>query len=81
MDIKPNLENLSDEEYLKLIYKILGNLEDEINNLPEDLDSSFDQNISKPLERLRNKIAYYQNHIKLRNFYRKYDVDYRSRLN
>jgi len=84
MDIKPNLDNLSDKEYSKLIFKLLDNLDNEILRLDEELENPLHPlhpNVSESVESLRNTIEYCKNQVGLRKFYQMYDVDYLSKLN
>lgn len=66
MDIRSNLENLSEEEFYNLVGKMLENIE---------------KTLSKTTEKLKNTLDYMENLSRLRNFYQKHGIDYFSKLN
>jgi len=68
MNIKPNLENLSEEDFYKLLIKMAKSIDKDIIETTENLKDSFDWD-------------YWQGQDKLRDFYTKYNLDYDSQLN
>ena len=66
MEIKPNLDNLSEEEFYDLVMKMLKGIGDSLD---------------KTKEKLKNTCDYLENNSKLRDFYKKYNVNYYSKLN
>ncbi len=66
MEIKPNLEDLSEEEFYNLVMKMLEGIENTLDRTKEKLKDTLD---------------YIDNRNRLVTFYKKYDTDYYSKLN